>query len=143
MRHFEEYFSKMIERQKPMNYEKLSTLVLQWGEDKGIFAKSTPLRQLDKTQEELDETREALEKLESSAQQDLQLEFDFIDELDYPNTEIEALEEAKDGIGDMLVTVILLAKMLNMDSVDCLHSAYNVIKKRTGKMVNGQFVKDN
>jgi NTP pyrophosphatase (non-canonical NTP hydrolase) len=143
MRHFEEYFSKMIERQKPMNYEKLSTLVLQWGEDKGIFAKSTPLRQLDKTQEELDETREALEKLESSAQQDLQLEFDFIDELDYPNTEIEALEEAKDGIGDMLVTVILLAKMLNMDSVDCLQSAYNVIKKRTGKMVNGQFVKDN
>ncbi len=143
MRHFEEYFSKMIERQKPMNYEKLSTLVLQWGEDKGIFVKSTPLRQLDKTQEELDETREALEKLESSAQQDLQLEFDFIDELDYPNTEIEALEEAKDGIGDMLVTVILLAKMLNMDSVDCLQSAYNVIKKRTGKMVNGQFVKDN
>lgn len=126
-----------------MNYEKLSTLVLQWGEDKGIFVKSTPLRQLDKTQEELDETREALEKLESSAQQDLQLEFDFIDELDYPNTEIEALEEAKDGIGDMLVTVILLAKMLNMDSVDCLQSAYNVIKKRTGKMVNGQFVKDN
>ena len=126
-----------------MNYEKLSTLVLQWGEDKGIFAKSTPLRQLDKTQEELDETREALEKLESSAQQDLQLEFDFIDELDYPSTEIEALEEAKDGIGDMLVTVILLAKMLNMDSVDCLQSAYNVIKKRTGKMVNGQFVKDN
>ena len=126
-----------------MNYEKLSTLVLQWGEDKGIFAKSTPLRQLDKTQEELDETREALEKLESSAQQDLQLEFDFIDELDYPNTEVEALEEAKDGIGDMLVTVILLAKMLNMDSVDCLQSAYNVIKKRTGKMVNGQFVKDN
>lgn len=143
MRDFEEYFSKIITSQKSMNYEKLSTLVLQWGEDKGIFAKSTPLRQLDKTQEELDETREALEKLESSAHQDLQLEFDFIDELDYPNTEVEALEEAKDGIGDMLVTVILLAKMLNMDSVDCLQSAYNVIKKRTGKMVNGQFVKDN
>lgn len=143
MRDFEEYFSKIITSQKSMNYEKLSTLVLQWGEDKGIFAKSTPLRQLDKTQEELDETREALEKLESSAHQDLQLEFDSIDELDYPNTEVEALEEAKDGIGDMLVTVILLAKMLNMDSVDCLQSAYNVIKKRTGKMVNGQFVKDN
>ena len=143
MRSFEEHFAKMVAKEKKsMNYEELSTLVLQWGEDKGIFAKSTPLRQLDKTQEELDETREALEKLESSAQQDLQLEFDFIDELDYPSTEIEALEEAKDGIGDMLVTVILLAKMLNMDSVDCLQSAYNVIKKRTGKMVNGQFVKD-
>lgn len=143
MRHFEEYFSRMIENKKSMNYEKLSALVLQWGEDKGIFAKSTPLRQLDKTQEELDETRAALEKLKSSAQQDLQLEFDFVDDFDTPDTDIDALEEAKDGIGDMLVTVILLAKMLNMDSVDCLQSAYNVIRKRTGKMVDGQFVKDN
>jgi hypothetical protein len=25
---------------------------------------------------------------------------------------------------------------------DCLESAYNVISKRTGKMVGGQFVKD-
>jgi hypothetical protein len=25
---------------------------------------------------------------------------------------------------------------------DCLESAYNVIAKRTGKMVDGQFVKD-
>ena len=73
MRSFEKHFAKMIAKQKQsMNYEELSALVLQWGEDKGIFAKSTPLRQLDKTQEELDETREALEKLESSAQQDLQ-----------------------------------------------------------------------
>lgn len=126
-----------------MNYEKLSALVLQWGEEKGIFAKSTPLRQLDKTQEELDETREALEKLSSLAGQDLQLEFDFVDDFNIPDNEVNALEEAKDGIGDMLVTIILLAKMLNMNSVDCLQSAYNVIKKRTGKMVNGQFVKDN
>jgi hypothetical protein len=26
--------------------------------------------------------------------------------------------------------------------IDCLESAYNVISKRTGKMVDGQFVKD-
>lgn len=26
---------------------------------------------------------------------------------------------------------------------DCIEQAYNVIKKRTGKMVNGVFVKDN
>jgi len=35
-----------------------------------------------------------------------------------------------------------LAKMIDMNSVDCLQAAYDVIKKRTGKMVNGQFVKD-
>lgn len=108
-----------------MNYEKLSKLVVQWGKDKEILSKSTPLRQLDKTQEELEETREALIKLIA------------------PNSqEVNAIEEVKDGIGDMLVTIILLGEMVGMDTVDCLQTAYDVIKKRTGNMVNGQFKKD-
>ena len=134
----------MVAREKkPMNYEELSTLVLQWGEDKGIFAKSTPLRQLDKTQEELDETKEALQKLASLTDQQILSEKLLTDDPDTLDLEEDALAEAKDGIGDMLVTIILLAKMVNMDTVDCLQSAYDVIKKRTGKMINGQFVKDN
>jgi hypothetical protein len=32
--------------------------------------------------------------------------------------------------------------MQGMDLQDCLESAYNVIKNRTGKMVDGVFVKD-
>ena len=144
MRSFEKHFAKMIAEQKqPMNYEELSALVLQWGEDKGIFAKSTPLRQLDKTQEELDETREALQKLVSLSDQEILDGKLLTEDIDSLNLEEDALLEAKDGIGDMLVTIILLAKMVNMDSVDCLQSAYDVIKKRTGKIVNGQFVKDN
>jgi NTP pyrophosphatase (non-canonical NTP hydrolase) len=108
-----------------MNYEELSKLVVQWGKDKGIFSKSTPLRQLDKTQEELEETREALIKLIA------------------PNAqEIKAIEEVKDGIGDMLVTIIMLGEMVGMDTVNCLQTAYDVIKQRTGRMVDGQFVKD-
>jgi NTP pyrophosphatase (non-canonical NTP hydrolase) len=144
MRSFEKHFAKMIAKQKQsMNYEELSALVLQWGEDKGIFAKSTPLRQLDKTQEELDETREALQKLVSLSDQEILDDALLSDDFGKISLEEDALEEAKDGIGDMLVTIILLAKMVNMDSVDCLQSAYDVIKKRTGKMVDGQFVKDN
>jgi len=144
MRSFEKHFAKMIAKQKQsMNYEELSALVLQWGEDKGIFAESTPLRQLDKTQEELDETREALQKLVSLGDQEILDEKLLTEDIGSLNLEEDALLEAKDGIGDMLVTIILLAKMLNMDSVDCLQSAYDVIKKRKGKMVNGQFVKDN
>jgi len=143
MRSFEEHFAKMVAKEKKsMNYEELSTLVLQWGEDKGIFAKSTPLRQLDKTQEELDETKEALQKLASLADQEILSEELLTDDPDTLDLEEDALAEAKDGIGDMLVTIILLAKMVDMDSVDCLQAAYDVIKKRTGKMVNGQFVKD-
>jgi NTP pyrophosphatase (non-canonical NTP hydrolase) len=144
MRSFEKHFAKMIAKQKQsMNYEELSALVLQWGEDKGIFAKSTPLRQLDKTQEELDETREALQKLVSLSDQEILDDALLSDDFGKISLEEDALEEAKDGIGDMLVTIILLAKMVNMDSVDCLQAAYDVIKKRTGKMVDGQFVKDN
>ena len=144
MRSFETHFAKMVAREKKsMNYEELSALVLQWGEDKGIFAKSTPLRQLDKTQEELDETKEALQKLASLTDQEILSEKLLTDDPDTLDLEEDALAEAKDGIGDMLVTIILLAKMVDMDTVDCLQSAYDVIKKRTGKMVNGQFVKDN
>ena len=144
MRSFEKHFAKMIaEPKQPMNYEELSALVLQWGEDKSIFAKSTPLRQLDKTQEELNETREALEKLASLTNQEILDDALLSDDFGNISLEEDALEEAKDGIGDMLVTIILLAKMVNMDSVDCLQAAYDVIKKRTGKMVDGQFVKDN
>lgn len=39
----------------------------------------------------------------------------------------------------------LLKKTANhqkLDLVNCLESAYNVIKKRKGKMINGQFVKE-
>ena len=143
MRSFETHFAKMLAKEKKtMKYEELSALVLQWGEDKSIFAKSTPLRQLDKTQEELDETKEALQKLASLTDQQILSEKLLTDDPNTLDLEEDALAEAKDGIGDMLVTIILLAKMVDMDTVDCLQSAYDVIKKRTGKMIDGQFVKD-
>ncbi len=138
MRPFENAFNKMLEREESMKYEELSKLVIDWGQDKGIFNKSTPLRQLDKTQEELDETRQALQKLN-----DFDYQADLMESIGVPTpTEEDIRAEVKDGIGDMLVTIILLAKMVDMDTVDSLNAAYDVIKSRTGKMVNGQFVKD-
>jgi NTP pyrophosphatase (non-canonical NTP hydrolase) len=128
----------MLEREESMKYEELSKLVIEWGESKGILAESTPLRQLDKTQEELDETRQALQKLN-----DFDYQADFMEGIGIPTPSEEDIRaEVKDGIGDMLVTIVLLAKMVDMDTVDSLNSAYGVIKKRTGKMVDGQFVKD-
>jgi hypothetical protein len=41
-----------------------------------------------------------------------------------------------------MVTLIIQAKMQGMTIEECLNAAYDVISKRTGKMVNGQFVKD-
>lgn len=50
--------------------------------------------------------------------------------------------EIIDAMGDIMVTLIIQAKMQDLSLEKCLESAYNIIAKRTGKMVNGQFVKD-
>jgi hypothetical protein len=41
-----------------------------------------------------------------------------------------------------LVTLILLSELIDTDLMTCLTDSYNVIRKRSGKMVNGIFVKD-
>lgn len=48
----------------------------------------------------------------------------------------------KDAIGDTLVTIIVLAHQLDLDLTECLNIAYDEIKNRKGKMVNGTFVKE-
>ena len=47
-----------------------------------------------------------------------------------------------DAIGDIMVTLIIQAKLQDLSLEECLESAYNVIAERKGKMINGQFVKD-
>jgi|TARA_B110000908_G_scaffold170268_1_gene229320 NTP pyrophosphatase (non-canonical NTP hydrolase) len=113
-----------------MNYKDLENLVIDWAEDRDIFANSNPIKQIGKTQEELDETLEALNKLSL---------------LSNPQNLIaksEAMAEVKDGIGDMIVTIILLSEMVGVKMEDCLQAAYDEIKHRKGKMVDGLFVKE-
>lgn len=50
--------------------------------------------------------------------------------------------EIKDGIGDCLVVLIILAAQNNLQIKDCLEAAYNEIKHRRGKMVNRTFIKE-
>ena len=47
-----------------------------------------------------------------------------------------------DGIGDAVVVLTNLAELCGTDIEFCISSAYDVISKRTGKMVNGTFKKD-
>ena len=47
----------------------------------------------------------------------------------------------RDGIGDVVVTLIILAQQNDMDLHECLNCAYDEIKGSTGEMVNGVFVK--
>jgi len=47
-----------------------------------------------------------------------------------------------DGIGDVLVTLIILSHQLGYDVEDCLMVAYNEIKNRKGETINGTFIKE-
>jgi len=94
-------------------------LVREWGRSKGIIGsdgKATEQSQLAKLMEEVQELQEAIETN------------------DQP--------EKVDAIGDCTVVLILLADIIGVPFEDCLDSAYDVIKGRTGKMVDGTFVKD-
>lgn len=51
-------------------------------------------------------------------------------------------EQVKDSLGDVLVTLILLAEDLNLNLLDCLNSAWGEIKDRKGEVKNGSFVKE-
>lgn len=51
-------------------------------------------------------------------------------------------EQVKDSLGDVLVTLILLAEDLNLNLLDCLNSAWNEIKDRKGEVKDGSFVKE-
>ena len=98
------------------SYGELEALVIAWAAQKGILENGTPIAQAGKTIEEVNELVEAIIKDDKA--------------------------EIVDALGDILVTIIIQAEMQGLRLTDCLESAYNVISKRTGKMVDGQFVKD-
>jgi NTP pyrophosphatase (non-canonical NTP hydrolase) len=51
-------------------------------------------------------------------------------------------QDVADDIGDCLVILINIAKRNGYTLEDCLECAYHDIKDRTGKMVDGIFIKD-
>jgi NTP pyrophosphatase (non-canonical NTP hydrolase) len=99
-----------------MKYNELESLVIAWATQKGILEKGTPTAQCDKTLEEVYELHEAIKNNDR--------------------------DEIIDALGDILVTIIIQAEMQGLKLEDCLQSAYNVISKRKGQMIDGQFVKE-
>ena len=95
--------------------DELVKLVEEWAKEKHLD-KAEPEKQMLKVIEEVGEVGAALAR----------------------NNE----NDLRDGIGDVVVTLIILAMQKNMDLYECLNQAYNEIKNRQGKMVNGVFVKE-
>ena len=50
--------------------------------------------------------------------------------------------ETEDAFGDVLVTLIILAEQLGYNLERCLQTAYNEIKSREGKTIDGTFIKN-
>lgn len=50
--------------------------------------------------------------------------------------------DVRDDIGDVLVVLIGMCEQQELDLQECLETAYNDIKDRKGKMIDGVFVKE-
>ena len=50
-------------------------------------------------------------------------------------------EELIDAVGDTYVTLVILCQQLGIEIEDCVNAAYNEIKDRRGKLVDGTFIK--
>ncbi len=185
-------FEPIENRPMKPTYNDLTTAVLTWATARNIIgnnAKGTPFAQLKKTLEEVNETRDALVFAEAAQRMTGQVSS-------------AELNEIKDGIGDIAVTLIIGGQMQQMipqpdlelttdksnlelmdeiaDSVltiarlsddyplsgfvgnskqilarlkliasrfgwtleECLECAWDEIKDRKGRMVNGEFVRE-
>ncbi|HGF7444526.1 TPA: DUF1642 domain-containing protein [Enterococcus faecium] len=94
--------------------DELITKVEQWAKDKGLD-QADPKAQFLKVAEEFGEIASAMAR---------------------SNDEL-----FKDSVGDVIVTLIILSMQKRTNVQECLEMAYNEIKGRTGKMVDGVFVK--
>ena len=103
-------------KEKLYSHQDQFELIREWAKERGLYDKGNATTQYIKLQEEAGELAKALLK----------------------NDQPEVI----DAIGDMVVVLTNLAYMRGVHIENCISSAYDVISKRTGKMVNGTFVKD-
>jgi len=124
---YQAYHDTLTERVKPSNDKAYSStgtiysdarfqLIRDWAGERGLYSKGDTKTQFCKLMEEAGELGRAILKDDNP--------------------------EFKDAIGDMVVVLTNLAHMGGTTIEDCIDEAYSVIAKRTGKMVNGTFVKD-
>jgi NTP pyrophosphatase (non-canonical NTP hydrolase) len=87
-----------------------------WATERNLIDGSTIDGQLGKLAEEMQELRDAIAKHDS--------------------------RETQDAIGDMVVVLTVICEKLDLSLRHCMSAAYDEIKDRRGKMVDGQFVKE-
>lgn len=99
------------------SYNDLELKVLQWAEARQIIPNSKSSTQLMKAVTEIGELVDAELKSDISG--------------------------IKDGVGDVLVCLIIYCDLVGVELTSCLSHAYDQIKDRKGKLMpNGVFVKE-
>ena len=93
----------------------LKVLIEKWAINKGLHTLE-PSKQMLKLMEEVGELAGALAK--------------------------QKKHEVVDSIGDIFVVLTILSLQLKLDIGMCIESAYNEIKDRKGKVVDGIFIKE-
>lgn len=91
-------------------------LIRRWAEDRNLIEGSDPFRQSVKLFEELGELAAGIARNKGEA--------------------------VMDGIGDAVVVLTILAAQHNMRIEDCIAAAWDEIKDRRGRMVDGVFLKE-
>jgi hypothetical protein len=100
-----------------MSYSKYEMKVIDWACARKIIPNATSQTQLLKTMSELGELADAIIKRDKAG--------------------------IIDGLGDVLVTLIVVAALEDLDLTECLASAYEEIKDRKGTLLaSGVFVKE-
>tara|TARA_R110002012_G_scaffold320868_2_gene546279 strand:- start:2 stop:298 length:297 start_codon:yes stop_codon:yes gene_type:complete len=94
--------------------KQLEKKVIRWAEERNLIKGSNPESQMMKLIEEVGELA----------------------------SDISKRRDVKDSIGDSLVVLTLIARQFGTDLEECYNLAYNEIKDRKGRMINGTFVKE-
>lgn len=90
--------------------------VMKWAKERNLIEGSNPRKQMTKLFEESEELSHALQD--------------------------DDLGETIDAIGDIQVVLAVMCAQLGLDIDKCREVAWNEIKDRKGKMVDGVFVKE-
>lgn len=98
-----------------MSLNELTDAIRKWSKDRKLHI-ADPTKQVLKLGEEFGELCEGMAK--------------------------DKFEQVIDSIGDMYVVMTILCQQLKVNIEDCIQQAYDEIKDRKGKMVNGVFVKE-
>ena len=94
--------------------EELTNLIVQWHHDRNLIDGSSDKDQVLKLMQELGELSDSVCKE----------------------------KDVKDDLGDMMVVMLNIMERQGVSMEECLSTAYNDIKDRKGRMVDGIFIKE-